>query len=101
MLVEHALPQKDVKSKLQTLAIGLAADCDAAEPAVEELMTANLSGASSLPFVALLTPDGRWIDGHAGSLDAPELLQMLAKAEKSPLLDAAPAVRKQLEKHGK
>ena len=90
---------KDVKPKIQALAVGLAADCDAAEQEVEALMRANLPDASSLPFVALLTPDGRWIDGYSGWKEEPAFLQLLAKAEKSPLLEATAAVRKQLEKH--
>jgi hypothetical protein len=97
--VERALLHKDVKPKIQALAVGLAADCDAAEQAVESLMSANLPNAQRLPFVALLTPDGRWIDGYSGWIEEPALLQLLTKAEKSPLLDATPAVRKQLEKH--
>jgi len=97
--VERALVHKDVKPKIQALAVGLAANCDAAEQVVADLLHANLPGAQSLPFVALLTPDGRWIDGYSGWIEEPELLQRLTMAEKSPLLEAATAVRKQLGKH--
>lgn len=81
--------------------IGLATDCDAPEDAVEKLVRAHLATASTLPFVAFLTPDGAWIDGYSGHRDGPGLLEMLTKAERSPLLDATPAVRKRLEKLAK
>jgi hypothetical protein len=97
--VERALKDGRIQPKMRTLAVGLAADCDAPEPLVADLMNTNLAGATSLPLVAFLTPDGRFIEGYSGWMDEPEFVQLLARVEKSPLLDAAPAVRKVLAKH--
>jgi hypothetical protein len=97
-LAERALPDPRIKPLLSAAAVGLAADCDAAEPGVAQLFTSNMPGARSLPFVAFLTPDGRWIDGYSGWKEEAELLEVILRAEKSPLLNAEPAIRKQLEK---
>ena len=97
-MTARALPNAQIKPRLGAAAIGLAADCDAPEPALEQLFAAHMADATSLPFVAFLTPDGRWIDGYSGWKEEPELLDVIGRAEKSPLLDATPAVRKQLEK---
>jgi hypothetical protein len=99
--VQRVLPSAEVKPRIAAAAIGLAADCDAPEESVEALMQANLAGATGLPFVGFLTPDGAWIDGYSGYREGPALLEVLAKAAKSPLLDATTAVRKQLEKLAK
>jgi hypothetical protein len=96
--VQRVLTVTSLKERIGKLAVGLAADCDAAEEAVEQMFRTNLPDASTLPFVALLTPDGRWIEGASGAQDSTALSLMLGRAEQSPLLDAAAAVRKQLEK---
>jgi hypothetical protein len=99
--VERALPSAEIKQRLSALAIGLASDCDAPEGSVEEIMRAKLPGATGLPFVAFLTPDGVWVDGYSGYKDAPALLEVINTVEKSPLLDATPAVARRLEKVAK
>jgi hypothetical protein len=93
-LAESVLPAADVKARLAALAVGLAADCDAPENAVEQLMRANLSGASALPFVAFVTHDGRWVTGYAGYKDTAGFLKVLDTTERSPVLQATPAVQK-------
>lgn len=96
--MERVLPGAEIKTRISALAVGYAADCDAPEGGVEDVMRENLPGATGLPFVALVTHDGTWIDGFSGFRDGPALLEVLTRAEKSPLLDATDAVRKQLEK---
>jgi hypothetical protein len=99
--VERVLPSPEVKARIASLAVGLAADCDAPEDAVEELMRAHLGGATMLPFAGFVTHDGKWVGGFSGNQDAAAFAGVLASAEKSPLLDATAAVRKQLEKPAK
>jgi hypothetical protein len=96
--VQRVLAASPIKERIGALAIGLAADCDAPEQEVDEVLHKNLPGASTLPFVGFLTFDGEWIDGASGYLEPAELQALLDRVEKSPLLDAKPAVRKQLEK---
>jgi hypothetical protein len=87
-----------IKSRLGGLAIGLAVDCDNPAPGIEELIRANLPDASTLPFVAFLTPDGHWVVGASGYQDSAKMQALLDKAAASPLMDAKPDVRKSLEK---
>lgn len=96
--MERVLPDAAVKARIGALAIGLAIDCDDPDRDVDELVRANLAGASMLPFAGFLTPDGKWIAGFSGYKDAAALTAVMAEAEKSPLLDATAAVRKLLEK---
>jgi hypothetical protein len=94
--VERVLPSDAVKSRLAAFAVGLAADCDKPEKEVQDLMRANLPDARTLPFAAFLTHDGKWIGGFSGHKDEAAFLEVLAAAEKSPLLDAPEATRKKL-----
>lgn len=96
--MERALPSPEVKARIGALAVGLASDCDNAEEAVSQIVNANLPNATTLPFAAFLTSEGKWVDGFFGYKDAPAFAELLAKVEKSPLLLATAAVRKQLEK---
>lgn len=94
--MERVLPSEEVKSRIRSLAVGLAADCDAPERDVEEIMRTNLAGASRLPFVGFVTHKGQWVGGYAGYKDARQFLRVLEAAERSPHLQATPAVRKKL-----
>ncbi len=96
--MERVLASKEVKARLSGIAIGLAADCDAPQGPLHELFEAKLPEATMLPFVAFLTPDGQWIDGFSGYQEADQFLKVLTLAEASPLLNAKPSVRQQLEK---
>jgi hypothetical protein len=96
--VERVLPNADIKARMGGLAIGLASDCDHPEEAVARIMQDHLAGGTSLPFAGFLAPDGKWVDGFSGYKDAKAFAEVLASVEKSPVLQAAPAVRKQLEK---
>ncbi|MFY9344353.1 MAG: hypothetical protein WAT39_17810 [Planctomycetota bacterium] len=87
-----------IKQRIGELAIGFAADCDSPDSGIDELLHANLPNASSLPFVAFLSPDGQWVAGASGFQDNQALLALLDKAAASPVLNARPEVRKALEK---
>ncbi|MCR9247440.1 MAG: hypothetical protein NXI31_20610 [bacterium] len=95
-LVQRILGAEPVKTRIGKLAVGLAANCDAGEPAVEQLMLANLPNASSLPFVAVLTHEGEWLAGYSGGRATKDFVAMLDRVEKLGKLDASPAVQKQL-----
>lgn len=95
--MQRVLATQPLKQAIGQLAIGLAVDCDEPEEAIEDLMRANLPDASRLPFVAFLTPDGRWILGASGSQTTQKIQQMLTEANASPLLNASAEVRKALE----
>lgn len=94
--MERVLTSAEVKDLIGDIAVGLAADCDAPESGVEEIMKANLAGARMLPFVGFISHDGKWVDGFAGYKDAGGFLKVLEVADKSPLLDATDAVRKKV-----
>jgi hypothetical protein len=72
-------------------------DCDNSERAIERLFDEHLPNARSLPFVAIVTPDLRWVAGKAGFLDATRLSQLVDEVEKSPLLQASAETAKRLE----
>src|SRR5262245_11190605 len=84
---------------MSAVAVGLAVEWYSADPAIEDLCMKNLPDPRQAPMVGFLTPEGTWVDGFSGSIDTPAFLKVLERVEQSPLLNAAPAVRKQLEKH--
>ena len=90
------LPAAKVKARISAMAVGLAADCDRPESDVQKIMQENLKGAGTLPFVALLTPDLKWVGGFSGYKDEAAFIAVLDAADKSPLLDASDAVKKKL-----
>lgn len=96
--MQRVLGAQPLKKAIGELAIGLAVDCDDPEEAVEDLIRANLPDASRLPFVAFLTPDGRWILGASGYQEMQKMQQMLTEANASPLLNASAEVQKALAK---
>ena len=90
------LPAEKVKSRIAALAVGLAADCDKPESDVQKIMSENLKGASTLPFVGFLTPDLKWVGGFSGGKNEAGFLAVLDAVDKSPLLEATDAVKKKL-----
>jgi len=94
--VERVLPSTEVKERIRDLAVGLASDCDSPEGDVETMMRENLKGAGTLPFVAFVTHDGKWVGGFSGFRDVAEFVRVLDAAEGSPLIQATDAVRKKL-----
>lgn len=90
-----------IRSRVGKLAVGLAVDCDAPVDGIDDLLHENLPDASMLPFVGVLTYEGKWVGGYSGFRQPPEFGAFLDEIEKSPLLDAKPDVRAQLAKHAK
>ena len=78
------------------LAIGLAADCDNPEREVQQIMRANLPGATGLPFVGFITHDGKWVEGYSGFKNSGDFQVVMEKADKTPYLQASKATRKKL-----
>jgi hypothetical protein len=60
-------------------------------------MRDNLKGANMLPFVAVLTPELKWVAGFSGYKDATGFVAFLDEVEKSPALQATAEVTKKLE----
>jgi hypothetical protein len=92
------LPDPLVKDRLSALVVGLAIDWYSLDPALEELFLKNLPEPSA-PMVGFLTAEGVWVDGFSGRTKPLNFLEVVERVEKSPLLQATPAVRKALEKH--
>ena len=66
VLCNRVLPDPRVRARLSAVAVGLAAECDRPEPAVQAVFDRHLRNAHMLPFAAFLTPDGQWVTGFAG-----------------------------------
>lgn len=96
-LCVDVLTNAKIRPRIQALAVGLAADCDKPESEVEKLIKDNLPGAQILPFAGFFTPELQWIAGWTGSTNADALLKVLDEVEKHALVQATPAVAKQLE----
>lgn len=79
ILVERILP--NVKDRLSAACVGLAADCDEPDPRIEAIFRASMPNASMLPFVAILTPDLKWVTGWEGGVGADEVVRHLGSAE--------------------
>lgn len=76
--------------------MGLAADCDNPEEGVTKIFAGKLKDARSLPSVAFVTHDSKWVDGFGGAKDTDYFKDFLARAEKTPYLQASPDVRKKI-----
>lgn len=87
-----------MRKRIADLAVGLASDCDSPEGDVQQMMREHLPNARTLPFVAFITYDGKWVGGFSGSKRSPEFLAAVEAAENSPLLQASEATRKKLAK---
>ncbi|MDF1701449.1 MAG: hypothetical protein P1V36_09870 [Planctomycetota bacterium] len=80
-LAERMLPHSSIRGRLSSVAIGLAAECDTPEREVQAMFRQHLPRARSLPFVAFLTPRGRWITGWAGYAKLGQVSAQLSTAE--------------------
>ncbi|MCC7138963.1 MAG: hypothetical protein IT460_11120 [Planctomycetes bacterium] len=81
ILVQKILPALGVRERASAACVGLAADCDEPDPRVQAIFQAAMPDASLLPFVAIVTPDLRWVTGWQGGIGADEVVRHLAKAE--------------------
>ncbi len=97
--MERVLPHPTVKDRMSALVVGLAVDWYTADPTIEQLCAKNLPDPRQAPMVGFLTSDGAWVDGYSGWIEEADFVKVLTRVEKSPLLLATAAVRKQLEKH--
>ena len=82
-LAEEVLPHRRLRARMQRVAVGLAADCDRPERAVVQLFRSHLDKARSLPLVAFITPDGRWITGWQGGLSRGQVEAHLVVADRA------------------
>lgn len=95
------MPKEPVKSRIAELAIGLAINCDESPEFFNDLFARELPQANMLPFVAVLTSEGTWVDGFSSYKDEKELAAFLEQANKSPRFDATAEAQKQLAKLSK
>jgi hypothetical protein len=82
-LAEDVLPHRRLRVRMGRTTVGLAAECDRPERAVAQLFRTHLRGARALPFVAFITPDGRWITGWSGGIATAEAADHLDIAERA------------------
>lgn len=99
MLVQQALPDASIKSRISDLAVGLAINCDQPQPDVRKIFAEHLPDATGLPLVALLTQEGDWVSGYSGWKDTAQFSDWLAAVEQRSLLEARPDARKKLKQH--
>jgi hypothetical protein len=83
LLCARILPHPSVRGRIRRVAVGLVAECDRPEPAVRSLFRRHLQNARMLPFVAFVTPDGRWVTGYAGHTTVSQFSRHLALAERA------------------
>jgi thioredoxin-related protein len=67
-LVQSVVPRPDVAALLQAHFVALAADADETEDEVSALAE-QLEDAYMLPFVLFADADGRFLEGHSGSIN--------------------------------
>ncbi len=98
--MERTLTADAVRDRAAELFVGLKSECDAPnqEAEVAKLLREKLPGAGTLPFIGVLTADGKWVHGFSGHRSPDQFLADLDKIDASPLLDASPATVKKLEK---
>jgi hypothetical protein len=80
-LVSNVLPNPMVRHRLAAVAVGLASDCDRADPRVERILSQRLGHASMLPFVAVVTHDLRWVTGWSGGMEVHGVAREISTCE--------------------
>lgn len=83
VLCARVLPHPSIRGRIRRVAVGLVAECDRPEPAVQQLFRRHLRGARMLPFVGIVTPEGRWVTGFSGRTSVSQLSGHLALAERA------------------
>lgn len=89
VLVEQILP--NLRDRLQATCVGLASDCDEPDPRVQAIFTDAMPGATRLPFVAIVTPDLRFVTGWDGGIGADEVVRHLDRCQGALRALSAPA----------
>ncbi len=77
--MQAVVPRPDIAPLLQQHFVALAADCDAPEPEVVELVQ-KVPDAMMLPFVILADEKGQYLDGWSGAVTPDVLRRMLLGA---------------------
>ena len=77
--MQAVIPTPNISALLQKSYVALAADCDDPEPEVRDLAM-QMVNATTLPFVMIADPDGKFVAGSAGRVDPNALHKMLEKA---------------------
>ena len=86
-LVQSVLPQPGVAELLARHFVALAADCDSAEPPVDELAM-KLEHATQLPFVLFASPEGDFVEGFSGAVDTERMRRVLERLVPASPTDA-------------
>jgi len=69
--VENVLTSPYVRRRIESIAIGLAIDCDTnSDMRVENLLNSGIPDPTMLPLVGVVTPELRWVTGWSGYMDA-------------------------------
>lgn len=71
--MQGLVPNPAVAELLRTNFVGLAADCDAPEPEVVELVQRHLADGMMLPFVMFTDADGKFLAGSHGAVQLENL----------------------------
>jgi hypothetical protein len=66
--VQGVVPQPAIAKLLQDRFVALAADIDAPEQGLVDLLMANMPDAMMLPFVVFTDADGNWLQGMQGAV---------------------------------
>ena len=66
--MQGVVPQPAIAKLLQERFVALAADIDAPEDALVNLLMANMPDAMALPFVLFTDSDGNWLAGAQGAV---------------------------------
>ena len=74
--MQAVVPDPAVAPRLQDGFVALAADADEPELEVHKL-SFKLKNATLLPFVLVADAEGRFLGGHSGGIEAPDLARLL------------------------
>jgi len=66
--VQGVVPQPAIANLLQDRFVALAADIDAPEQPLVDLLMANMSDAMMLPFIVFTDAKGNWLRGMQGAV---------------------------------
>jgi len=75
--VQGLVPNPAVADLLRTNFVGLAADCDAPEPEVVDLVQRHLADGMMLPFVIFTDANGKFLAGSHGAVRLDDLASTL------------------------